>query len=249
VKAPRRGASGTKEAPIHVTALVDSTPVGITEEGHSDAEALISHTTSLPLDREKVEMVITDLGVDAKAIAMLYPKARHQYCVFHIIQAATRNFKKWLKKHRHQNYPEGERKEATQISWAFLTAFERLTNTQKAQINLFLAHHPQVAPYYKAKEMLRRIFAAKTPAEAYAWRDMLIHLMETYPKVAKTFQGTLSLIQNHFERCIAYLQLNQSYKTNNFTEKVMRKLKKIDKIRYHLRTPESRLRHYRFLLL
>lgn len=194
-------------------------------------------------------MVVTDLKVDAVTIGLLYPNARHQYCVFHIIQAVDRNFRTYLTAHRKANYPQGQRQQAYKASWVLLKAYERLSEEQREVAQGFLCLHPEVEPFYLAKEMVRRLFASQEVAEAYAWKDMILEHFQRYPEVAKTFKGTYALLRNHFDRCIAYLELNLRYKTNNFTEKVMRKLKKIDKIRYHLRTPESRLRHYRFLLL
>jgi transposase len=249
VKAPRRGSSEHRETPIHVTATPDSIPLGITSEDHGDRHGLVAHTQTLPIDRNAVQMVVTDLKVDAATIGILYPNARHQYCVFHIIQAVNRNFRAYLTAHRKTHYPQGQRQEAYKASWVLLKAYERLSEEQCEVAQGLLSLHPEVEPFYLTKEMVRRLFASQNVAQAYAWRDMILEHFETHPEVAKTLNGTYALLRNQFDRCSAYLELNLTYKTNNFTEKVMRKLKKIDKIRYHLRTPESRLRHYRFLLL
>lgn len=196
------------------------------------------------LDPQKVELVVTDmLAAYREVIKKMFPNARHQFCIFHILQMINGFFKDALKEHRHKHFKEGERKEPHKIALYMLKGQEKMTSEEKEKVFDFCEKYPNVMANYALKEDFRALYAlAKTEVQAIAFRDIIV---ENYQdKISGSMQKALILLDENFEHTINYLKVGILHaKTNNDAERIMRKIERNQKIHYVFRKEESLIRH------
>ena len=216
------------------------------------AQALTEHYQDLitkGLVAEKVELVVTDMLAGYQAIiATLFVNALHQFCIFHLIQSVNKAFKASLKDHRVATYPAGERKQAHQTALLMLKGEEKLSETEKNRVQLFCQMHPEILPNYALKEDIRTMYAtAKTPEQAYAYKDILQELYAN--KIAQPMLKNWNFIKDNFENTIAYLRKDRpADKTNNDAERMMRTIKRTQQTHYFLRNEDNYIRKIKVVL-
>jgi transposase-like protein len=233
--APNESSSSKRDALLHLSASPSN-----------DAPALETHFKQLiqkGLQAEQVRLVISDLhpGYPA-AIRKCFPNAVHQLCVAHIIQDVNRQLKKSQTAYRQQHLPQGQRQEVYQDCFTLLKNREELSRDEHSVVEKLFQRHPDLELPYCLKEDIRSIFLYSTTlCEAYARRDIIL---DQYTAVPSQMKPVLALLKNRFDSMVSYLRLGYQTKTNNSVERYMKKFKKIDKVHYHFRTTDSKIRHY-----
>jgi transposase-like protein len=213
----------------------------------NDSEAIESHYKELiskGLDPLNIELVVTDmLAAYREVIKKMFPNARHQFCIFHVLQIINGQFKDALKEHRYKHFKEGDRKEAHKIALHMLKGQEKLTPEEKNKVLNFCEKFPDVMANYALKEDIRALYALSiTEIQAVAYRDIIV---ENYQdKVSGTMQKALLFLTENFEHTINYLKVGILHaKTNNDAERIMRKIERNQVIHYVFRKEESLIRH------
>jgi transposase len=233
--APKESSSSKRDALLHLNASPSN-----------DAYALETHFKQLiqkGLQADQVRLVISDLHPGyTTAIRKCFPKALHQLCVAHIIQDANRHLRKSQTAYRRQHIPQGQRQQVYQDCFTLLKNQEELSRDEHATIEKLFQQHPDLERPYCLKEDIRSIFLySATLCEAYARRDIIL---DQYTEVPSQMKPVLVLLNDHFDSMVSYLKLGYQTKTNNSVERYMKKFKKIDKVHYHFRTTDSKIRHY-----
>lgn len=227
-------------------------PLHINKSQSNDAAALEAHYKAMidkGLDVFKVELVVTDmLAAYTEVVKKMFPAALHQWCVFHVIQMLNGVFKDALKEHRHKVFKVGARKDAHKISFLMLKGQEKLTREEREQVTDFCERFPDMAAGYVLKEDIRMLYAyAKTEVQAVAFRDILVEQYED--KIPESLEKVLNFLSKEFEPTISYLKLGApDAKTNNDAERIMRKIKQMQKVHYCFRKDEHFMRHIKVLL-
>jgi transposase-like protein len=215
----------------------------------NDIEAITMHYKSLiakGLDPKKIILIVTDMLMAYRSvIAILFPNALHQFCIFHIIQAINGFFKNALKEHRNASYKKGERKEPHKISFLLLKGQEKLTADEKEKVFKFCEKHPEIMAEYALKEDIRTLYAvSKNEIQAIAYKDMIVELYQD--RISVEMQKGLTFLTENFENTISYLKVEVLHaKTNNDAERIMREIEHNQKIHYFFRKDESLIRHLR----
>ena len=229
-----------------------SKPLHINKSESNNAPALESHYKAMidkGLDADKIELVVTDmLAAYKEVVKSTFPGALHQWCVFHVIQLLNGFFKHTLKEHRHKTFKAGERKAAHKTSFLILKGQEKLTDGEKEEIISFCERFPDMAACYALKEDIRMLYAySETEIQAVAFRDILIDQYEN--KIPQSMNKVLDFLVKEFEPTISYLKVGALHsKTNNDAERIMRKIKQMQKVHYCFRKDENFMRHIKVLL-
>ena len=218
----------------------------------NSCQAITEHYNELisqGLVAENVALVVTDmLPAYGSVIAALFVNAKHQFCIFHLIQQVNKALKETLKQHRIDNYPKGERKEAQNIAYLMLAGEEKLSDIARQKVLLFCEKHPELRPNYALKEDIRTLYAtAQNPAQAYAYKDILDQTYEN--KIAVPIKKVWTFLKDNFEKTIAYLRTDyKKDKTNNDAERMMRSIKRTQQTHYFLRNSTNYIRKIRVIL-
>jgi len=221
------------------------------------------------------EVVITDGSeLYPKLLAELWPEARHQLCVFHVIKDINEHVLDAVKRMR-RNWPAGEpgrrrRRAPTKAQRAYakrrkktlkeqahfvfkhrhliVTRKENLTDQQRKDLRKMFEYLPALRTLRTFAERLYSLFAPEqSEHQAYCRRAGLVQnaAFAQVPELAKALQ---MLDDVRFPKMIAFLKspAAKRMRTNNHVERTNRKLRYYEKVRYKWRQRRSIVR---FLLL
>lgn len=217
------------------------------------------------------KVVVTDgSNLYPTVLAEIWPKARHQLCVFHVIKDINDHVFDALRRLRKRLAQQGKRKgRRGRLSKAQQRARQRYGKTKKQQAYFIwkqrhlIVTRPdnlngrqrhwlgQMFGYLPALRTLRRfvlqvyrLFDPKqTPHQARCRRAALVKVPEYLadPDLAQAL-GMLS--PDKFDKMIAYLHspTGQRVRTNNHVERVNRRLRYFEKVRYKWRRRRTIIR-------
>lgn len=220
------------------------------------------------------EIVITDGSQLYPAVlAELWPLARHQLCIFHVMQDITEQVLDAVKRMRREMGRRGKRgrkrrrgrrkkgrrktqgpmlKEKAKFifknRYLIVKRREHLSESEEEKLATMLAYLPALKTLRTFMDKVYALFSAdQTPHQAGCRRSALARTAAflTVPELAKAIE---MLSPEKFDKMMAFLHspVGQQVRTNNHVERANRKLRYFEKVRYKWRRRRSIVR---FLLL
>jgi transposase-like protein len=220
------------------------------------------------------EVVVTDgSNLYPEVLAELWPEARHQLCVFHVLKElhklvldAVRRLRRGLsrrgnrgRKRRRGRPPKSRarRREPTnkeksafvfQHRWLVVKRRERMSEQEAANLAAMLGYLPELKVLRDFVDRLEMLFE-EGQSEALAWgRHAALLGSSAFLAVPELAAALGMLPAEKFAKMIAFLKSPacRRVRTNNHVERVNRKLRYEEKSRYRWR---SRRTTVRFLVL
>jgi transposase len=214
-----------------------------------DHTALVKFLKKLKELGIRPEVVITDMWkAYAGALAEVFPEARQQLCVFHVIQDVMKHVNKAMLTYRRglpQATPADKalRKELLEFRYVLLTSSHKLSPAQRERVEELLRQHTGtlLAEAYYCKEAVLTLFrVSRTPEAARQRRDQLVQRFGGVPEL----KAIITLLNGEwFDQMIVYLEYENLDKTNNDVERTNRTYQQGEKQRYRARTDETRLNY------
>lgn len=221
------------------------------------------------------EIVITDgSNLYPTVLAELWPEARHQLCIFHVMQDITGHVLDAVKRMRRTMAQRGKRgrrrkrgrpkkgrrktnrkptlKEKANFIFKhrhlIVKRREKLTKAEEQKLATMLAYLPALGKLRRFMEKIYALFSAdQTRQQAGCRRSALLRTasFQAIPELAKAME---MLSPEKFEKMLAFLHSPacRRIRTNNHVERANRKLRYFEKVRYKWRRRRSIVR---FLLL
>jgi transposase-like protein len=252
-------------------------PVAFALVEHNDQAHMRRFLANLKRQGLSPEVVITD-GSDLypALLAELWPEARHQLCVFHVMQDlnkhvldAERRLRRKLsrrgnrgrrrqrgrprraarayRKRRKQSLKEKARF-VMKHRYLLVTRQEKLSAAQRKRLCQMCEYLPELRTLRTFVRRVHSLFAAEQ-SEHQAWcrRAALVNQAE-FQAVPELAQALKMLAPERFAKMIAFLKspAAQRLRTNNHVERANRKLRYYEKVRYKWRRRRTIIR---FLLL
>jgi transposase-like protein len=220
------------------------------------------------------EVVVTD-GSDLypAVLAELWPSARHQLCVFHVLKDlhqlvldALRRFRRGLERRgnrgrkRRRGRPSGSRKSRRGSTLKEKSAFifkhrflivrrrDEMSRQERIDLNTMLNDLPELRPLREFVDGLQALFA-ENQSEPTAWRrHQSLTTNPSFLSIAELAKAVKKLGREKFAKMIAFLKSPacRRMRTNNHVERINRKLRHEEKARYKWR---SRRTIVRFMVL
>jgi hypothetical protein len=210
------------------------------------------------------EVVITDgSNLYPNVLAEIWPAARHQLCVFHVIKDINEHVLDALKEMRRKHARSGRRKrrrgrltkaqkrarerygktnkEQAYFIWKsrhlIVTRPEHLTGNERHRLGQMFAYLPALRTLRQFVLNVYRLFDPKlTPHQARCRRAAFVKTPE-YLADPDLAQALAMLSPEKFEKMIAYLHspAAKRVRTNNHVERTNRRLRYLEKVRYKWR--------------
>ena len=220
------------------------------------------------------EVVVTD-GSDLypAILAELWPESRHQLCVFHVLKVlhkyvldAVRRLRRGLSRRgnrgrrRQRGRPRKGRAKRRGLTnqeksafvfkhrWLVVKRRDRMSAQEKADLATMLGYLPELKILRDFVDRLEMLFE-EGQSEALAWgRHAALRGSGTFLAVPELAAAIRTLPAEKFAKMIAFLKSRacDRVRTNNHVERVNRKLRYEEKVRYRWR---SRRTTVRFLVL
>ena len=220
------------------------------------------------------EIVITDgSNLYPAVLEELWPTARHQLCIFHVMQDITKHVLDALKRMRREMARRGKRgrkrrrgrpqkgrkknkgptlKERAHFifkhRYLIVKRRENLSAAEEEALATMLAHLPALGELRTFMDRIYALFGAdQTRQQAGCRRSALVRTasFQAIPELAQAMQ---MLSPEKFDKMMAFLHspASRRLRTNNHVERANRKLRYFEKVRYKWRRRRSIVR---FLLL
>jgi Transposase len=219
-------------------------------------------------------VVVTDgSNLYPALLAELWPQARHQLCVFHVLQDLNDLVLDAVKRLRRQLARRGtggrKRKRGRRRKGArprrgptlkdkahfvfkkrhlIVQRREDLTRQQRADLRTMLAYLPELAVLRRFVDRIQRLFAAEQ-SEHQAWCRRAALLREASFRAVPELAEALGLLtEEKFAKMIAFVHspAHRRVRTNNHVERTNRQLRYLEKVRYKWRRRRTLVR---FVLL
>jgi transposase len=220
------------------------------------------------------EVVVTDgSNLYPTILAGLWPDARHQLCVFHVLKElhkhvldAVRRLRRGLsrrgnrgRKRKPGRRPKGRAKRSGLTNkeksafifkhrWLIVRRRDKMTDQERADLATVLSYLPELKTLRDFVDRLEILFE-EGQGEALAWgRHAALVANRSFLAVPELASAIGALAAEKFAKMIAFLKSPacRRVRTNNHVERVNRKLRHQEKARYKWR---SRRRLVRFLVL
>lgn len=220
------------------------------------------------------QVVVTDGSpLYPQLLADLWPKARHQLCIFHVMQDISEEVLKAVKRMRRQMARRGNRgrrrgrgrpKKGHQRRsgltlkdkahfvfkhrYLIVQRRENMTESDQANLAQMLFYLPGLKPLRTFMDKIFALFCAdQTRQQAGCRRSGLIgnRSYQAIPELGKVIQ---MLTPEKFDKMMSFLHsaVGKRVRTNNHVERANRKLRYLEKVRYKWRRRRSIIR---FMLL
>lgn len=222
------------------------------------------------------EVVVTD-GSDLypAVLAELWPDARHQLCVFHVLKGlhkhvlgAVRRLRRGLarrgqrgRKRKRGRPPKGRAKrrglthkeKAAFIGkhrWLIVKRRDRMSQQEQADLGTALGYLPELKTLRAFVDRLQLLFE-EGQSESLAWgRHAALRGHPRFQRVPELVEALGMLEPGKFAKMIAFLKSPacRRVRTNNHVERINRKLRHQEKVRYKWRKRRTTVRFIVLLL-
>jgi transposase len=220
------------------------------------------------------QVVVTDgSNLYPTLLAALWPAARHQLCVFHVLKDVNQEILDGVKRlrrrlsrqgnrgrRRKRGRPrKGQRRPRRQLTckdkahfvfkhrYLIVTRRENLSTRQRLDLRTLLEYLPDLAVLRLFADRVYRMFDATSVRQAWSrWRALRQHA--AFAQLPELVKALAMLERPKFDKMIAFLYspAGQQVRTNNHVERANRKLRYYEKVRYKWRRRRTLVR---FLLL
>jgi transposase-like protein len=223
------------------------------------------------------EVVVTDGSeLYPKLLVELWPEARHQLCVFHVLQDINDHVLDAVKRLRREMSRRGNRgrrrkrgrpnraqrayrqrrkqtlKEKSHFvfknRYLLVTREENLTDAQRQRLRTMFAYLPELRTLRTFVQRIHALFELEQ-SEHQAWcRRAALVTKSSFQNVPELAQALAMLEPPRFAKMVAFLKspVAKRVRTNNHVERANRKLRYYEKVRYKWRRRRAIVR---FLLL
>jgi transposase-like protein len=222
------------------------------------------------------EVVVTDgSNLYPEVLAELWPEARHQLCVFHVLKElhkhvldAVRRLRRGLSRrgNRGRKWKPGRRPKARakrrgltnkersafvfRHRWLVVRRRDRMSEQERADLATMLGYLPELKTLRDFVDRLEMLFE-EGQGEALAWgRHAALVNSRSFLAVPELARAIESLGAEKFAKMIAFLKgpACRRVRTNNHVERVNRKLRYEEKARYKWRRRKTAVRFLVLLL-
>jgi hypothetical protein len=216
------------------------------------------------------KVVVTDgSNLYPAVLAEVWPDARHQLCVFHVLQDITKQVLDAVRRLRRQQArrgrggrkrrrgrpsrrqqrrrqrhgPTNKEKAAFVYKHRFLIVkrAEKLSKREYEQLRQMFQYLPQLRRLWHFCADVYQVFSDEQVARLARRRRTLLLKQAHYQEVPELAKALGLLAGEKFDRMIAFLEspAGQRVKTNNHVERANRKIRFDEKVRYKWRTSRS----------
>jgi hypothetical protein len=198
-------------------------------------------------------------------LAQIWPQAQHQLCVFHVLRdvldkvlAAVRRLRqakarrgragrkrrpgrpsKRQKARRRQRGPSAKEKAAFVWRRRFLIVKRatKLTEAEREELGRMLAYVPELRPLWLFSQDLYRLLDNSKTLRVARWRYTWLRYDPRYQGVRELVEAAELLAEPKLTKAMAFVQqpLGQQVRTNNHVERMNRRLRFAEKVRYRWR--------------
>jgi len=213
------------------------------------------------------KVVVTDgSSLYPKALALVWPTARHQLCVFHVLMdvnakvlAAVRRLRRAKAnrgkagRRRRRGRPSKAQKRRRrlagrsakgQASFVYKHRFlivkkaDRLSKAEWDDLVRMFEYLPQLRPLWQFSQDIYRLFSPEQVARLARRRRTLLLRRADYREVPELAEAMGLLAEDKFDKMIAFLQrpAGERVRTNNHVERTNRQLRFDEKVRYKFRS-------------
>jgi transposase-like protein len=222
------------------------------------------------------EVVVTDgSNLYPAILAELWPDARHQLCIFHVLKElhkhvldAVRRLRRGLSRRgnrgrkRKRGRPPKARVERRGVTnkeksafvfkhrWLIVRRRDRMSDQERADLATMLSYLPELKVLRDFVDRLGLLFE-EGPSEALAWgRHAALVSDRSFLAVPELAKAIGALESEKFAKMIAFLKdpACRRVRTNNHVERVNRKLRYEEKARYKWRKRRTTVRFLVLLL-
>jgi Transposase len=224
------------------------------------------------------KVVVTDgANLYPKVLAEVWPQARHQLCVFHVLQdvnkkvlAAVRRLRRGQARRgnggrkrrrgrgaqggarRRRRGPTNKEKSSFVYKHRFLIVkrTEKLTSKEWTWLEQMFQYLPQLRPLWYFCSEVYQLFNDEQVVRLARRRRTLLLKKASYQEVPELVEAMGLLKKEKFDKMVAFLEcpMGQRVRTNNHVERANRKLRYDEKVRYKFRTQRSLDRFLRLRL-
>ena len=204
-----------------------------------------------------------------KTLAEVWPAARHQLCVFHVLQDVTNKILAAVRRLRGQKArrAKGGRKRRRgrpskaqqrrrqrsgrtakeKASFVYKQRFlivkkmERLSKQEWEELGQMFAYLPALRPLWYFSQDIYQLFSPEQVARLARRRRTLLLKRPDYQEVPELVEALGLLEKEKFDKMIAFLEqpVAAQVRTNNHVERTNRKLRYDEKVRYKFRSEAS----------
>jgi len=216
------------------------------------------------------KVVVTDgSNLYPAVLAKIWPAAKHQLCVFHVLQDVTQKVLNAVRRLRRQQSrrgnggrkrrrgrpsraqqarrqrqgPTNKEKAAFVFKHRFLVVKRRenLTEREAEQLQKMLEYLPELRLLCRFCTEVYRLFNAEQLARVARRRRTLLERAGDYQQVPELEEALGLLKKEKFDQMVVFLERpeGQRVKTNNHVERANRKLRFDEKVRYKWRSQRS----------
>ena len=223
------------------------------------------------------QVVISDgSNLYPATLAEVWPHARHQLCIFHVLQDITKKVldavrrlrrqkaragkggrkrrrgrpRKGAKKRTKQQGPTNKDKAAFVFKRRYLIVKrqENLSERERQDLQQMFLYVPELRTLHQFSQEVYKLWQTSQSLRVARWRWTRLKNNPEYQQVAELAEVLEGLSKEKFQKTQAFLgqPLPQRLKTNNHVERTNRKLRFDEKVRYKWRRRKSVVR---FVLL
>lgn len=220
------------------------------------------------------EVVVTDgSSLYPRLIAELWPEARHQLCIFHVMQDITKEVLNAVKRLRRKQAERGKRgrkrrrgrpkkgrKKKSKMRLKDTAHFvfkhrylivkrrENMTEEEHKTLATMLSYLPELKTLRLFMDKIFELFSADQTRQQAGCRRSALVRNKTYQAIPELAKVTGMLEPEKFDKMMAFMhsETGKRVRTNNHVERANRKLRYLEKVRYKWRRRRSIVR---FLLL
>ena len=220
------------------------------------------------------EVVVTDGSPLYPAILTeVWPDARHQLCIFHVMQDITRHVLDAVKRMRREMARRGKRgrkrkrgrpkkgrrksqgltlKEKAHFvfknRYLIVKRRENLSESEEATLATMFAYQPGLKTLRTFMDKVFVLFSAAQTRQQAGCRRSSLARTESFQEIPELAKAIEMLSPEKFDKMMSFLHspVGKQVRTNNHVERANRKLRYFEKVRYKWRQRRSIIR---FLLL
>ncbi len=250
-------------------------PVAFALVAANDQDHMQRFLHNLEVGGLQPKVVVTDgSNLYPALLAVLWPTARHQLCIFHVIKDINEKILDGVKRLRRQQARRGQRgrrrrrgrpkkqnhgqrrqpthKEKAHFvfkhRYLIVTRRDHLSKQQRHDLRTMLAYLPELAVLRRFADRIYRLFDdTLSPQQAWRrWAALRSH--QAFEQVPELAAALAMLPGEKFSKMIAFLHspAHRRVRTNNHVERTNRKLRFYEKVRYKWRRRPTLVR---FLVL
>jgi transposase-like protein len=249
-------------------------PVAFALVDANDQDHMRRFLKNLKLRGLSPEIVITDGSPLYPAVlAELWPEARHQLCIFHVMQDISAHVLDAVKRMRREMARRGKRgrrrkhgrpkkgrkkktvptlKEKAKFIFKYrhlvVKRRENLNTVEEETLTTMLAYQPALKTLRTFMDKVFALFSADQTRQQAGCRRSALARTERFQAIPELAKAIEMLSPEKFEKMMSFLHsaAGRQVRTNNHVERANRKLRHFEKVRYKWRRRRSIVR---FLLL